>query len=396
MTHTVWQTLRWTADLERAFRTSASPEDRPGFVIAQTGDSFQIATPEAQGTARLSGHLRYLIDLGTGTFPTVGDFVVARPAAPADGEFRIHGVLPRRNSLARRKPGKRPDEQVIAVNIDLLAIVTTGGRDFSDRRIERYAEVVAGDERPETIAVVNKCDLLDDPDGFLRYARGLLPTLGVVGVSAKTGAGIEELARRFEPGATVVLAGSSGVGKTSIIRALAAAGSGGPEGKSVADGSYSAASDPTVHDERTAGDPVALDPAELRIRETRKDGKGRHTTTVRKVYALPGGILVIDLPGMREVQVLGDDTPSSAFEDIEALAEECKFRDCRHMSEPGCAVKAAVRDGTISQERYQSYLELRDEGALNRAERQRQRELWGKAIAQATRQRKKAGWGKPL
>ncbi len=379
MTHTVWQTLKWTTESENAFRAAASPEDRPGFVVAQTGDSFQIATPEVQGTARLSGHLRYLIDLGTGTFPTVGDFVVARPAEPADGTFRIQTVLPRRNSLARRKPGKRPDEQVIAVNIDLLAIVTTGGRDFSDRRIERYAEIVAGEERPDTIAVVNKCDLLEDPDGFLQYARGLLPTLGVVGVSAKTGAGIEELARRFEPGATVVLAGSSGVGKTSIIRALAAATDRAPAGN-----------------EGASPDDRAANPSELRVAETRKDEKGRHTTTVRKVYALPRGTLVIDLPGMREVQVLGDDAPSSAFEDIEALTEECKFRDCRHMSEPGCAVKAAVREGTISQERYQSYLQLREEGELNRAERQRQRQLWGKAIAQATRQRKKAEWGKPL
>jgi ribosome biogenesis GTPase len=105
--------------------------------------------------------------------------------------------------------------------------------------------------------------------------------------------------------------------------------------------------------------------------------------------------LVIDLPGMREVQVLGDEAQSGAFSDIEELAEECRFRDCKHVSEPGCAVKEAVRDGHVSQERYQSYLELREEASLNRAERQRRRQEWGKAIAKATRQKKKYGKGSP-
>jgi ribosome biogenesis GTPase len=300
--------------------------------------------------------MRYLIELGTSGFPAVGDFVVATPVDR--GEYRLRALLPRRNALARRKPGKRPDEQVAAANIDILAVVTTGGEDFSDRRIERYVETVSGEDRPEALAIVNKCDLLDEPASFVDYAQALLPTLRVVGVSAKTGAGMEELSARFTEGRTVALAGSSGVGKTSIIRALAGA---------------------------------EADPDDLRIGAVRSDEKGRHTTTVRTVYALPGAALVIDLPGMREVQVLGDDSGSGAFEDIEELAAECKFRDCRHMSEPQCAVKAAVRDGRISQERYQSYLELREEGSLNRAERQRQRQEWGKAIAKATRQYKKHG-----
>ncbi|MFW5728689.1 MAG: ribosome small subunit-dependent GTPase A [Spirochaetota bacterium] len=388
MEHIHWSTLRWTEELADALRASAEEDDLPGFVLSQTGDSFAVTTPAGTGTARPSGHMRHLMELGASDVPTVGDFVVAAPihgagvtskaawGAGAGGRssgpggrppgsdvpeaYRLRSLLPRRNALARRKPGKRPDEQVAAANIDLLAVVTTGGRDFSDRRIERYIETVTGRERPAALAIVNKCDLLDEPEAFVRYAQGLLPTIEVVGISALSGLGIDALRPHFAEGRTVALAGSSGVGKTSIIRALAG---------------------------------TTIEPAALRVGHVRSDERGRHTTTTRKVYALPGAALVIDMPGMREVQVLGDEGGSAAFDDIEALAAECRFRDCRHMREPGCAVKAAVRDGTLTQERFQSYLRLREEGTSNRAELRRRREEWGKSIAKATRRAKKYGKG---
>lgn len=354
-----WNNVQWTTELEEALTVRNSAGDaHPGFVIGQAGARLQLVTPGGVGTGELSGSMRRNIDLGTESFPTVGDYVVAEAvgAAGEERKYRVKGLLPRRNQLARRKPGKRPDEQVAAANVDLLAVVTTGGEDFSPRRIERFAENATGRDQPELLAIVNKCDLLEDPKRFVEEAQEQLPTISICGVSAETGYGMDGLTAQLSNSRTVVLAGSSGVGKTSIIRRLA-----GPD----------------------------QDLTELRVRAVRQDEKGRHTTTARRIYALPRGLLMVDLPGVREVQVIGDPNAGGAFSDIDALAEECRFRDCAHDSEPGCAVKRAVERGEISPERYESYQALRREEALNQAERRRQRERKYHAIAQARRELKR-------
>jgi ribosome biogenesis GTPase len=281
---------------------------------------------------------------------------VARPTGDAD-RYQLRRVLPRRNSVSRRKPGKRPDEQPVAVNIDLLCIVTSPGVDYSPRRIERYAENVTGELRPRIVVVINKTDLMEDAETFLNRAREDVPMLPVVGVSALNGAGLSGLEEELSMGRVVALVGSSGVGKTSLIRALA--------------------------------EQSGLTREDLRVAQLRRNEKGRHTTSSRRIYPLPSGALLVDLPGMREVQVLGEDGEGAAFADIEALAGECRFRDCRHKSEPGCAVKAAVEAGEISSDRYESYLQLQYEASTNRAERVRQRQKIGMAIAKANRRRKK-------
>lgn len=355
-----WNHVHWTRELEEALAGhKGSDTVLPGFVIAQAGASLQLVTPRGLGNGELSGSMRRRIEVGTESFPTVGDYVAAERvgAAGEDRKYRVKGILPRRNQLARRKPGKRPDEQVAAANVDLLAVVTTGGEDFSPRRVERFTENATGRERPRLLAIVNKCDLLDDPEGFVEEARKRLPTITVCGVSAETGSGMDQLTAQLSGSRTVVLAGSSGVGKTSIIRRLA-----GPD----------------------------QDLSELRVREVRQDGKGRHTTSSRRIHALPGGLLMVDLPGVREVQVIGGPDAGGAFSDLDALAEECRFRDCAHDTEPGCAVKEAVERGEISQERYESYRSLRREEALNQAERRRQRERKQHAIAQARRELKRS------
>ncbi len=273
----------------------------------------------------------------------------------------------------RKEAGQRTEAQIICANADLAVIVTTAPAlgaetrgaehgpaheldDFSLRRIERYTATLDSQIRP--IVVLNKCDLIEDRQAVRSHVEAELPGTIVVGLSALTGDGVEILAQLIEEGQTAVMVGSSGSGKSTLIA-------------------------------RLTGNAIKIGA----VREV--DGRGRHTTTSRRTYRLPDGGILVDTPGMREVQLWADDDTgagsiAAAFPEISELEGECRFRDCRHEHEPGCAIKQALSDGSILPERYQSYIQLRGEAEVtSEMRRQRSRE-WGKQISKFSRELKKA------
>ncbi|MBU8913761.1 MAG: ribosome small subunit-dependent GTPase A [Spirochaetales bacterium] len=367
-----WNDVPWTT--YRTHFTGDQPDEMiPGWVVTHEGSALEVVTQNGTVVAEISGRLRYLSELGTGELPAVGDFVSLRPGDPA----QIDAVLPRRTAFRRKEAGQRTEAQIICANADLAVIVTTAPAlgvervadvvatdtaaahdldDFSLRRIERYIATLDPQIRP--VVVLNKCDLIEDPQAVQSYVAAELPGAVVVALSALTGDGVNVLTQLIEKGQTAVMVGSSGCGKSTLIAQL------------------------TGTDLKTGA-----------VRTS--DGRGRHTTTSRRMYRLPEGGILVDTPGMREVQLWADDDTgtdaiAAAFPEITELEGGCRFRDCKHEHEPGCAIKQAIAEGTVLAERYQSYLQLRDEiETTAEMRRQRSRE-WGKQISKLSRQLKKA------
>jgi ribosome biogenesis GTPase / thiamine phosphate phosphatase len=351
----------------------ADPEQTtPGWIISHDGSALEVVTRNGAVSAEISGRLRHLVELGTAELPAVGDFVRVRGISPA----LIDRVLPRKMVFRRKEAGIRTEAQVICANADLAIIVTTAPSvgaegqpepgeapapaghdldDFSLRRIERYVATL--DSRIRPIVVLNKCDLTNDPQAVRAYVAAELPGAIVVALSALTGDGVDALAQLIEPGQTAVMVGSSGSGKSTLITQLT--------GQEIRTGAIRGA-----------------------------DGRGRHTTTSRRIYRLPAGGLLVDTPGMREVQLWADDDAgadsiAAAFREIAELEPACRFSDCRHEHEPGCAVKQALSDGTILPERYRSFLQLREETEVTTAMRRERSRERGKQIAKFSRELKK-------
>ncbi len=294
----------------------------PARVVAQHRDMCLAAGENGELAAEVSGRFRHETKERSG-YPAVGDWVAVEPFAADRG--LIHAVLERRSAFVRKTPGELTEAQVVAANIDTVFLVTGLDGDFNLRRIERYL-TTAWDSGASPVIVLNKCDLC--PDIAAVAAQVELIALGtpVLAVSARDGANLETLAGCLGPGKTAALLGSSGVGKSTIINRLLGA-------------------------ERQATAPV---------REA--DSHGRHTTSRRELIVLPGGGLLIDTPGMRELQLWADEESlTRAFGDIEKLAADCRFKDCRHEDEPGCAVRRAAGDGTLGPGRLESYLKQRGE-----------------------------------
>lgn len=326
--------LGWDDRLATLFATEA-PGLVPGRILGEERGQYVVATGAGEGPASPSGRLRHDTVLDpTAAWPAVGDWVALDPhpdgidgaaAIGSDDAHRlIQRVITRRTAVIRRSPGdRRMPSQVLAANVDVVFVVTSVNAEFNVRRLERYV-TVAWESGAVPVVLLSKSDLADDVEAFRLTTEATAPGVEVISVSVISGDGVEAVRGHLGPGRTVVFTGSSGVGKSSIVNALA--------GTDLLD---------------TGG--IRLD-----------DARGRHTTTRRQLVRLAGAIL-IDTPGLRELGVLDGDGLSTAFDDVERTAAECRFGDCRHRSEPGCAVRAALAAGTLSRERLDAYEKLQRE-----------------------------------
>jgi ribosome biogenesis GTPase len=272
--------------------------------------------------------------LGAEDLPAVGDWVAL--SRDGDGPGIIRGLVGRRTRFVRHVAGRRNTEQVIAANIDRVAIVSSLNEDFNPRRIQRYVTAVY-DGGAEPAVILTKSDLCDDASREVAEVEAAAPGVGVIAVSAHLGDNMTGLFDLARPGHTIVFVGSSGVGKSTLVNALA-------------------------------------QDAILEVKDIRADGRGRHTTTFRCLIALGNGSVVIDTPGMREFQLWGGDL-DVAFQDMADLAALCRFNDCRHEAEPGCAVLAAIESGDLDPSRLESYNKLLREVAFADSKRDRAKRL---------------------
>jgi ribosome biogenesis GTPase len=315
------EALGWSPEFEEAFSRLSQPGTVPCRVVRQDRDLYLVRGEGGDLPAGLSGRFRFDAR-DTADLPVVGDWVAVR-ASPAPGRGVICALIPRRTRLSRKAPGTRTTEQVLAANLDVAFLVAglDGGRNFSPRRIERLL-TLAYDGGVSPVVVLNKADLCDEVDVAVLRAEAAAPGVPVRVVSAFTGQGVGVLPDHLGPGRTGAFLGPSGVGKSTLLNALC--GTERQETRAVREG----------------------------------DLRGRHTTTARELFLLPGRGVLIDTPGLREVQLwTGGDGEASSFADVEAAARRCRFRDCRHGGEPGCAVQAALGEGELDPERYESYLE---------------------------------------
>jgi ribosome biogenesis GTPase len=292
--------------------------------ISQQHKTVYLALCEyGEITAEVAGRIHHGA-VGPADYPTVGDWV-AILYLPDERKGIIQALLPRNSAFMRKVAGEETAQQVVASNIDTIFIVNGLDGDFNLRRIERYL-AMAWESNAVPVIILNKSDLVDNVDQMVFQVESLALGVPVHAVSATREQGLDIIRGYLSPGTTAALLGSSGVGKSSIINHL-------------------------LGEER------------LRVNEVRQwDSRGRHTTTYRQMILLPEGGIIIDTPGMRLVKLWGDeDSVSRAFEDIEELGTLCRFHDCQHQSEPGCAVQAALVDGSLDRKRYESYLKLKKE-----------------------------------
>lgn len=308
----------WSPVWQTAFDGIGLADASPGRVVADHGHKYRIVTLRGEGWAELSGRIQH--ELGDrSAFPAVGDWIAVRLMAEGGTDGIIHGILPRASRISRRAAGSVPTEQMIAANVDVLLLVAALNLDFNLRRLERYL-VMAWNSGANPVILLSKADLCDDPERYVRETESIAPGVPVIAVSAKEDRGREQLEALLRPGMTVALTGSSGAGKSTILNWLA--------GKEIQD--------------------------TQEIRED--DSRGRHTTTHRELFILPQGAVMIDTPGMRELGLWEDGGGwSEAFTDIEELGRNCRFADCRHEREEGCAVKAAVDSGELDPKRLENY-----------------------------------------
>ena len=321
----------------------------PARITAVHRGRYGIVSGFGEGTAQLKGK-EYYFD--GETFPTVGDFVLID--YNRDGDSRIVRTLDRKTFFSRRDPGK--GEQAVASNFDYVFIMQSLNHDFNPKRMERYL-TAARQSKAEPVIILTKADLTDDYLPYIIEVSRVAEDVKMHIVSAKTGYGMDELAPYLEKRKTLVFLGSSGVGKSSLVNALA--------GEEIMDVNG--------------------------IRED--DSKGRHTTTHRELVMLECGAMIIDTPGMRELGMWDvTDGLGDAFSDVEAiLARRCKFRDCTHGNEPGCAIRAAIESGELDVRRYESYKELKSEAKYSgdAAQRRRQKEQFFKSITMNERKKNK-------
>ena len=311
------QDLGWNADFATAFAAHEANGLIPARVAARHHGPCELLT--ARG--RLGGVPAGRLD--DDELPVVGDWVAARVL---DGERKavVEAVLPRRTAFTRKEAWRRAVAQVVAANVDTIFLTTAFGADLNPRRIERYL-TATWDSGADPVIVVNKLDQAEDAESDLALVRAVALGVPVLALSAATGEGLDALEPYLQRGRTVALLGTSGVGKTTLVSRL-------------------------------------LGTTRLKTGATSAGGKGRHTTTRRDLFPLPGGAVLLDTPGMRELQLwAGEEALDSTFPEVVELALACHFADCSHGAEPGCAVRAALAGGTLPEERYEAWRKLQRE-----------------------------------
>ncbi len=315
--------LGWNDQFSREFEEYQSQGFAAARVAREQKERYLLFTESGELTAEITGRLRHLATTRE-DYPAVGDWVAITPFDDNKSAV-IHAVLPRKSKFLRKAAGVRTDEQIVAANIDTVFIVMGLDGDYNPRRLERYL-TSAWDSGASPVIILNKSDLCDNVEEKIDEIQSSAFDIPTHAISASQGNGIDLVQDLIKPGHTTAFLGSSGVGKSTIINAL-------------------------LGEER------------LLTKEVREDdSRGRHTTTWREMVLIPGGGIVIDTPGMRELQLWADDDSlKGTFEDIERLAQSCKFGDCSHTGEPGCAVSAAIENGELPQSRYKNYMKMQKE-----------------------------------
>ena len=328
-------------------------ENMPGIparITAQHKDRYEIVCQYGTAYAKLKTKEYYA---GSEVFPTTGDYVMVNYID--NGDSQIIATLPRKTFFSRREPGPIPRDQAVAANFDYVFIMQSLNMDFNPKRMERYL-TLAWQSGATPVILLTKADLVEDYLDYLLQTKRVAAGVDIHVISAHTGYGLDKLDAYLQPGKTVVFLGSSGIGKSSLVNAL-------------------------------AGEQL------MNVNSIREnDSKGRHTTTHRQLIRLDSGVMIIDTPGMRELGMwdvsegLGD-----AFADVEQFIGRCRFSDCRHESEPGCAVKAAIAAGELDESRWESYKKLKEE-AVDKAEMLRRKNEWHKALRKGEKLKKKEIW----
>lgn len=342
----------WDEQWAEAFAPVARPEVQPGRVVIEFNHIYRVVTAEGEIEAGAAGRLKHRATRRS-DLPAVGDWVALR-RLPSHERGSIVGVLPRRSKFARKAAGNVTDEQVVAANVDVVFVVMALDGDYNLRRLDRYL-LLTRESGAAAVVLLTKPDLATDLAAQVADAVARAGDAPVHVLSPRTTQGLEQVGPYLGVGRTAALLGSSGVGKSTIINRLVG-----------------------VERQRTRD-----------VREA--DSRGRHTTTNRELVLLPDGGLIIDTPGMRELQLWDvGGAMRETFDDVEALAGHCHFTDCRHRGEPRCAVASAIAAGDLPQERLDAYLKLQDEIAgverqqdvRAQLEQKRQSKIMGKALRQ--------------